>query len=314
MLSVGVGTVLFPHAADWFVTRAQAGEVVQHTQSLSGLNQGQIDWMFEGARTHNRDLAAGRAGFTSHHNPDYLALLSPQGSNIMATVSMPSLSLTVPIFHGTTDDVLYRGAGHQYGTSLPVGGQDTHSVVTAHSGLMRARLFTDLEQLGIGDQFFITTLGHQLWYQVDRIVIVEPGYYHEYLAIIPGRDLVTLFTCTPTGANTHRLLVRGTRIPTPSFADMHSAETMLDAGFPWWAAILAATVAGAATSGKMLLIRPAVAAGAKRSSEMERLTAPADPADGSGTLTSSAPDASAREATARGRHVAAAMKKGRGAA
>jgi sortase A len=256
MLAAGAGAILFPHAADWFTTRLQAGDIVEHQQIISTMSEAERHRFLEEAHQYNRDLFEGIAGRTDHFNARYRSLLNPGGWPVMSAVTMPSLQLTVPIYHGTTDDVLYRGAGHHYGSSLPVGGENTHTVVTAHSGLMRARLFTELEQLGIGDQFFLTTGGMQFWYQVDQIVIVLPGDYQDYLGIEPGEDLATLFTCTPTGVNTHRLLVRGFRIPTPSVGDVRHTEMMLDAGFPWWAAIFSGVLMLGVATGRFALGTP----------------------------------------------------------
>ncbi|MCL1899209.1 MAG: class C sortase [Promicromonosporaceae bacterium] len=253
-LSSGAGLVLFPHAAHWFTTRVQAGDVVEHAHVLAAMSGTEVAELVDAAHAYNARLAEGLAGRTSYHHPEYLGLLNPGGRPVMSTVTVPSLSLTVPVYHGTSDEVLYRGAGHHYGSSLPVGGPDTHTVITAHSGLMRARLFTDLERLGVGDVFFFTTAGTQLWYEVDQIVIVLPGDYQEYLGIEPGQDLATLFTCTPTGVNSHRLVVRGHRIPPPEVGDVRHSEMMLEAGFPWWAAILGGTLLATSVSGKFLFL------------------------------------------------------------
>ncbi|MCL1899654.1 MAG: class C sortase, partial [Promicromonosporaceae bacterium] len=230
ILAVGAGLILFPHAACWINTYQQSGEVARHNQQLEALSAADLDHLFADAHRYNADLLAGRVGHTDYHHPDYLALLRVGDSSVMSSVTMPSINLTVPVHHGTTDEVLYRGAGHHYGSSLPVGGAGTHSVITAHSGLMRARLFTELERLDKGDVFFLVTAGRQLWYRVDQIVVVLPGDYHAYLAIEEDQDLVTLFTCTPTGLNTHRLMVRGHRIEAPQGGEITNYEATLEAG------------------------------------------------------------------------------------
>jgi|SRR3712207_664450 len=127
-------------------------------------------------------------------------------------IEIPKLDLNVPIYAGTVESVLQKGAGHLEGTSLPVGGKDTHTVITAHSGLPTARLFTDLRKMRIGDKFYIHNLASTLAYQVDQIITVEPSNFKDLL-IVPGRDYATLLTCTPIMVNSHRLLVRGHRIP-----------------------------------------------------------------------------------------------------
>lgn len=130
---------------------------------------------------------------------------------MMGYVDIPSIGVSLPIYHYTTDDVLSKGVGHLYGTSLPVGGENTHSVITGHRGLPSSKLFTDLDKVKVGDVFSIYVLGEELDYQVDQIDIVLPDEISS-LSIEPGKDLVTLVTCTPYGVNTHRLLVRGHRI------------------------------------------------------------------------------------------------------
>ncbi|MCL1899655.1 MAG: class C sortase [Promicromonosporaceae bacterium] len=256
LASLGVGVVLFPHAADWFALRSQAGTVARHSQDLASASAADLDHLVSAAEEYNRQLAAGLRGFTNHHHPEYLSHLRVGETDLMATVTIPSLDLTVPVHHGTTDDVLYRGAGHQYGTSLPIGGPDTHAVITAHSGLMRARLFTHLGNLQVGEAFFVSTLGRHAWYQVDQIATVLPGDYHAYLAVVPGQDLVTLFTCTPVGVNSHRLLVRGHRIEAPAGGELFASEHTLAAGFPWWSLVMVGTMTIAGGTGKMLFAPP----------------------------------------------------------
>ena len=131
---------------------------------------------------------------------------------MMGYIIIPRLNTTIPIYHGTSESVLQVGVGHMETTSLPVGGESTHAALSGHRGLPTASLFTDLDQMQVGDQFYIKVLGHTLAYQVDQILTVLPDETQP-LAIVPGEDYVTLITCTPYGVNSHRLLVRGTRIP-----------------------------------------------------------------------------------------------------
>ena len=142
---------------------------------------------------------------------DYASQLDPGGSGIMGYVEIPKISVNLPIYHGTNNDSLERGVGHLLGSSLPVGGESTHSVLTAHSGMASQKMFSDLDRLKIGDIFFLDVLGEKLAYQVDQIKTVLP-YDTAFLQTEIGSDLCTLVTCTPFGVNTHRLLVRGTRI------------------------------------------------------------------------------------------------------
>ena len=143
---------------------------------------------------------------------DYKNQLNVTGNGIMGYVNIPSLNIHLPIYHGTDSKTLEKGVGHLLGSSLPVGGDTTHSILTAHSGMANKKMFSDLPQLKIGDVFYLEVLGETLAYQVDQIKTVMP-YDVTYLGIEEDRDLCTLVTCTPFGVNTHRLLVRGTRIP-----------------------------------------------------------------------------------------------------
>ena len=143
---------------------------------------------------------------------DYETLLNVAGDGIMGYVEIPKIDVKLPIYHGTNNDSLDRGIGHLLGSSLPIGGADTHSILTAHSGMASQKMFSDLPQLQVGDVFYLKVLGETLAYQVDQIHTVLP-HDTTYLGIEQGEDLCTLVTCTPFGVNTHRLLVRGERIP-----------------------------------------------------------------------------------------------------
>lgn len=143
---------------------------------------------------------------------DYRNQLNITGNGVMGYVEIPAISVNLPIFHGTEDKTLEYGIGHLLGTSLPIGGSSTHTVLTGHSGMASQRMFSDLDQLAKGDVFYLEVLGEKLAYQVDQIITVLP-HDTTYLGIESGKDYCTLITCTPFGVNTHRLLVRGTRIP-----------------------------------------------------------------------------------------------------
>ena len=143
---------------------------------------------------------------------EYETLLNIAGDSIMGYVQIPKINVSLPIYHGTGNDSLDRGIGHLLGSSLPVGGDNTHSILTAHSGMASQKMFSDLPQLKVGDVFYLKVLGETLAYQVDQINTVLP-HDTTYLGIEQGEDLCTLVTCTPFGVNTHRLLVRGERIP-----------------------------------------------------------------------------------------------------
>ena len=143
---------------------------------------------------------------------DYASQLNITGSGIMGYIQIPAIGVDLPIYHGTDDSTLEKGVGHLLGSSLPVGGKSTHAVLTAHSGMASQKMFSDLDLLKQGDVFYLDVLGETMAYQVDQIKTVLP-YDTTYLGITEGGDHCTLVTCTPFGVNTHRLLVRGTRIP-----------------------------------------------------------------------------------------------------
>lgn len=159
-------------------------------------------------------------------------LSTPNGA--MSRVQIPSIDVDLPIYHGTSDVTLGKGAGHLEGTSLPVGGEDTHSVITAHRGLADATMFTNLDQVEVGDTFIITTFDKIMTYVVVDTKVVDPTDTAS-LRQEAGRDLVTLVTCTPLGINTHRILVTGERVlPTPDKDIAAATEPVEEAGFPWW--------------------------------------------------------------------------------
>ena len=145
-------------------------------------------------------------------DPVYMNTLNIAGDEMMGSVEIPKINIKIPIYHTTEEDVLNKGAGHLEGSSLPVGGANTHAVISAHRGLPSASLFTDLDQLKEGDHFLIHVLNETLCYEVDKISVVKPEDTTA-LAVEDGQDLVTLLTCTPYGVNTERLLVRGHRVP-----------------------------------------------------------------------------------------------------
>ena len=170
--------------------------------------------MFEEAEEYNRRLAVTgiKWSMTEGEIQEYNRILDISDSGIMGYIDIPKLRQTLPIYHGTDDKVLQIAIGHLAGTSFPVGGESTHCVVSGHRGLPSARLFTDLDQLVVGDIWTMTILNRTVTYEVDQIRIVEPEDLSE-LQIAEGKDYCTLLTCTPYGINSHRLLVRGHRIP-----------------------------------------------------------------------------------------------------
>ncbi len=163
-----------------------------------------------GADAGSTDASSASA---SSADAEYQSLLD-SGGGVMGTIRIPKISVKLPIYHGTSESALASGAGHLYGSSLPVGGRNTHAVLTGHRGLVEAAMFTRLDEMRVGDYFYIEVMGRTLGYQVDRITVIEPNDTSQ-LKIVPGEDRVTLMTCTPYGVNTHRLLVSATRSSIP---------------------------------------------------------------------------------------------------
>ena len=218
----GLCVFLYPTAADAWNQRTQSRAITGFQEALEALPKEDLEPMWEDALDYNRQLRqntfSGDAftdGDTDGADSLYRSLLNPQGSGIMGYLSIPKIDQKLPLYHGVSQGVLQVAAGHMSGTSLPVGGSGTHCVIAAHRGLPSARLFTDLDRLEPGDTFYLHILDRVLAYRVDRILpMVEKNDYaalNEALQIIPGEDHVTLFTCTPYGINSHRLLVRGIR-------------------------------------------------------------------------------------------------------
>ncbi len=211
----GVILLLYPTFSDWWNSFHQSRAVVSYIGSVTNLDNKVYGEMLEEARAYNAQLARTRTDYelSEEEMERYNAELNVSGTGIMGYVDIPSIKVTLPIYHGTEEAVLQTAVGHIESTSLPVGGANTHCVISGHRGLPSARLFTDIDRLTVGDLFTLNVLDEVLTYEVDQILIVEP-YDLTCLQIIPGRDLVTLMTCTPYGINTHRLLVRGHRIET----------------------------------------------------------------------------------------------------
>ena len=213
---VGLSVMLYPTISDYVNQRNQSRAVASYAQDVDNMTDADYSAYFEAADTFNAQVAANE---TALYRPDqlsgYYETLDITGTGIMGYITISKIGVELPIYHGTSDSVLQIAAGHLEGTSLPVGGTSTHAVISAHRGLPSAKLFTNLDQLEVGDTFTITVLDRVLTYEVDKISIVLPTETDE-LKIAEGKDYVTLMTCTPYGINTHRLLVRGRRIETPN--------------------------------------------------------------------------------------------------
>lgn len=212
---VGLSVMLYPTLSDYVNQRNQSRAVANYAQSVDTMTDADYSAYFDAADVFNAQVAANENAL---YRPDQLSgyynTLDITGTGIMGYITIAKIGVELPIYHGTSDSVLQIAAGHLEGTSLPVGGASTHAVISAHRGLPSAKLFTNLDQLEVGDTFTITVLDRVLTYEVDKITIVLPTQTDDLL-VADGKDYVTLMTCTPYGINTHRLLVRGRRVETP---------------------------------------------------------------------------------------------------
>ena len=211
---VGVCILLYPAFSNYWNSKTQSRAITNYESVLENLKPEDYSTIFENAHSYNKELYK-----TDYPLRDYKQVLGyadtlrVTDNDMIGYLKIDRIGVELPIYHGTSDDVLNRGVGHLEGSSLPVGGENTHCVMSAHSGLPRAKLFTDLDRMEKGDTFQIVVLDQVLTYQVDYIKVIEPTDVSD-LQIIEGGDYCTLFTCTPYGINTHRLLVRGVRIET----------------------------------------------------------------------------------------------------
>ena len=212
---VGLSVMLYPTISDYVNQRNQSRAVASYAQDVDNMTDADYSAYFDAADTFNAQVVANENAL---YRPDQLTgyneTLDITGTGIMGYITISKIGVELPIYHGTSDSVLQIAAGHLEGTSLPVGGASTHAVISAHRGLPSAKLFTNLDQLEVGDTFTITVLDRVLTYEVDQISIVLPTET-DNLKVVDGKDYVTLMTCTPYGINSHRLLVRGRRIETP---------------------------------------------------------------------------------------------------
>ena len=212
---VGLSLLLYPTFSDWWNSMHQSRAVASYVEQVANLDTDQYDHIWNDAWEYNASLSQRPNGFvlTEEQEAKYNQLLDIGGLGIMGYIEIPSIGVTLPIYHGTDDAVLQIAVGHLEWTSLPVGGESSHCVVSGHRGLPSARLFTDLDKLVEGDVFMFRVLDEILTYEVDQILIVEP-HETDDLLIQKDKDLCTLITCTPYGVNSHRLLVRGHRVET----------------------------------------------------------------------------------------------------
>ena len=237
---VGFGILAYPTISDQWNTYRQSQLISTYEDTLAELTPEDFSKEWEAARNFNASLTQnnlygdvfGVSNDNDMADSEYWKILNVAGDGVMGYLSIPKINIKLAVYHGTAEELLQTGIGHLAGTKLPIGGESTHSVLAAHRGLPSARLFTDVDQLERGDQFYVHILDEILAYQVDQILPRvdkdDSKTLEEALRIEEGKDQVTLFTCTPYGVNSHRLLVRGTRVPYSGEEEVTGiADTML---------------------------------------------------------------------------------------
>lgn len=251
VMLIGVMLILYPSTASWFAQYNQSRIIEAASARTVEGPPTRLQQELSRAHEYNEALAVGASIVSPDSNVptsdgakatgfDYGELLLATPDGVMGRLRIPSIQVELPIYHGTTDDVLIKGVGHLEGTSLPVGGPSQHSVLTAHRGLPSAELFNNLHKMEIGQIFTIEVFGETLTYQAIETQTILP---HETQSLLPeeGADLVTLVTCTPLGINSHRYLVTGERITPTPIGDLQRAGSVPEVpGFPWWALGVAA--------------------------------------------------------------------------
>ena len=210
---VGVSVLLYPTVSDYWNSLHQSQAIATYADSVENMDEQDYEKLWDAAVSYNQKLfqSGHGLGLKDEEKEEYNKLLDVSGTGIMSYIEIPKIKCSLPIYHGTDEGVLQIAVGHIEGSSLPVGGLNTHCVLSGHRGLPSAKLFSNLDKLEEGDIFMIRTLDQTLTYEVDQIRIVLPDEVED-LKIEEGKDLCTLVICTPYGINTHRLLVRGHRV------------------------------------------------------------------------------------------------------
>lgn len=213
VLAVGLGLLIYPSFADYWNSMHQAHTILNYAEEISNMDDNQYEEMIEAARAYNDEIAENGIHWTltEEEREEYNSLLAAGSTGVMGYIDISKINIKLPIYHGTSEEVLQTSIGHLEGTSLPVGGEGSHCALSGHRGLPSAKLFSDLDKLKEGDTFIMVILNETLTYEVDQIRVVEPSDLSA-LRVEPGQDYCTLVTCTPYGINTHRLLVRGHRV------------------------------------------------------------------------------------------------------
>lgn len=230
---VSLAVTIYPLVGSYLSDKNRSTVLTEYAQAVETLEDDSIGEMLDAARSYNETLTPGALSIESvfsaagqqYAAEDYYDLLNVSADGVMGYVEIPRIAVYLPIYHGTDAATLEAGVGHLIGSSLPVGGASTHTILTGHSGMAREKMFSDLDQLKEGDVFYIHILNQTLAYEVDQTKIVLPENT-DYLGIERGEDYCTLVTCTPFGVNTHRLLVRGHRV---EYAEEIEAEQLTEA-------------------------------------------------------------------------------------
>ena len=231
---------LYPLASNYLADKYQSTAMSDYVAAVSDMDDTYRTTAWQQAQDYNRRIAdravpmdgPDAALYLNTPESGYDELLNLNGDGIMGYIRIPVIDIVLPIYHGVEGETLEAGVGHMPGSSLPVGGESTHTVLAAHSGLASQRMFSDLEQLQIGDMFYLSILGETLAYEVDQILVVEPEDTSS-LGILYGEDHTTLITCTPFGVNSHRLLVRGRQVPYVQEAEEHVQASAASPSSNW---------------------------------------------------------------------------------
>ena len=272
VLISAIAMLLYPTVSDQYSQYVNNRRILSYNREIETVDPTANLEMLEAARAYNKSIQNTeiRDAFNEaaeETSEEYLAQLNPRGDGIMGIIEIPKIGVRLPIFHGTDDAGLTRGAGHMEGTSLPVGGENTHCGIAGHRGLPSAKLFSDLDQMQRGDVIYLNILGELLVYQVDLISVVLP-HELDYMSIIEGEDYLTLVTCTPYGVNTHRLLVRGKRARLEDLVDTLALADSVDNALDWQGALVCAAPFAAVGFLLMLLIHPRRRYGLTRPTKM----------------------------------------------
>lgn len=278
VLVAGLSLLLYPTVASWWNSMHATHAIDVYDNVLKTLNTSDYDERFQEAIEYNQKLINNRSRFypSEEESAEYSRLLSVDGSALMGLIEIPGEDISLPIYHGTSEDVLAAGAGHLEGSSLPIGGESTHSVISGHRGLPSAKMFDNIVNLKEGDLFMVTVLNRTAIYEVDEIRTVLPAEV-ESLEIQDGEDLCTLVTCTPYGINTHRILITGHRVD--NLPEDYHGRTEARVISPYLVAIVLAIIALAALFVLVML----------------RHRKPKRPEDGKGSQTDHRPSAGRRQ-------------------